>query len=157
MEPEGLDMNLATDLLVEAVVQIESQGNPRMVGGVGERGLMQIRGSTWEEVTRRHFGEAIPFDRAFEPELNRRVGRLYLGDLQVFLLRHRNEWQSDLRSLLLASYNAGPDRVRRSGFNLRALPPQVQSYVNRGCALHDWYLEEQAPEMRKRLETVPQP
>jgi hypothetical protein len=140
----GIDLEHATDLLVEAVVQIESQGNPRMVGSVGERGLMQIRESTWNEVTRRHFGKAIPFSRAFEPELNRQVGRLYLGDLQTFLYEYQSDWQSDLRTLLLACYNAGPDRVRIHHFNVRRLPQVVQSYAQRGSNLHDWYLKQDA-------------
>jgi len=151
MEAAGLDLNHATDLLVEVVIQIESQGNPDMVGGVGERGLMQIMESTWKEVTARHFEEAIPFDRAFEPELNRQVGRLYLGDLQAFLYRHREAWNSDLRSLLLASYNAGPERVRQNGFDVKRLPKPVQSYAKRGSALHDWFLKEDATELHQLL------
>ncbi len=152
MEAAGLDLNHATDLLVEVVIQIESQGNPEMVGGVGERGLMQIREGTWREVTERHFGTAIPFDRAFEPDLNRQVGRLYLGDLQVYLYRHQDFWGSDLRSLLLASYNAGPERVRQSGFNVSRLPRSVRSYARRGSDLHDWLLKEDAAQLRELLQ-----
>lgn len=147
----SLDAHRATDLLIEAVIQIESQGDPLQVGSVGERGLMQIREGTWREVTEKHFGEPIPFDRAFEPELNRLVGRLYLGDLQVFLYNNRERWKSDLRSLLLASYNAGPERMRESAFNLRYLPRSVQSYASRGSALHDWYLENDAEAMHEIL------
>lgn len=151
--PESmLDRRQASELLVEAIVQIESQGNPTMVGSVGERGLMQIREGTWKQVTTEHMGTAIPFDRAFEPELNKEVGRYYLGDLQRFLYANREHWQSDLRSLLLACYNAGPDRVRRSGFNLRKLPASVQSYAQRGSALHDFYLSEDAAVLQKLLQ-----
>lgn len=151
---KGLDALRATDLLIEAVIQIETRGDPRQVGSAGERGLMQIREGTWREVTDKHFGKPVSFDRAFEPELNRHVGRLYLGDLQVFLYRNREHWRSDLRSLLLASYNAGPERVRESGFNLRKLPGSVQSYASRGSALHDWYLENDAEAMHKLLRAV---
>ncbi|MDF3129942.1 lytic transglycosylase domain-containing protein [Kiritimatiellaeota bacterium B1221] len=157
-EPEdSFDVNLATEKLLDAIIQIESHGDPQMVGGVGERGLMQIRESTWKEVTEKHFDEKIPFDRAFEPELNRKVGRYYLGDLQVYLYAHRAKWKSDLRSLLLASYNAGPDRVRKSGFNLKRLPTTVQSYAERGSALHDWYLSESAESLQKRLKEAANP
>ena len=149
--PPAVDLGRITDLLVEAVVQIESAGNPNLVGSVGERGLMQIRENTWREVTRRHFGQAIPFDRAFEAELNRRVGRLYLGELQDFLYRHRDEWSADMRSLLFASYNAGPGRVKNGGFTLSTLPAQTQSYVRRASALHDWYLEKEEARMLHEL------
>lgn len=147
----ALNLEQATELLIDAIIQIESHGNAKMVGEMGERGLMQIRENTWKEVTRKHLGGEISFDRAFEPELNRRVGRYYLGDLQVFLYANRQAWKSDLRSLLLACYNAGPERVRRSGFNLRQLPKSVQSYAARGSALHDWYMEENAEAMHRLL------
>jgi hypothetical protein len=148
---QGLDLQQATEKLVDAIIQIESHGNPNMVGSVGERGLMQIRESTWREVTRKHYGVAITFDRAFEPGLNRQVGSLYLGDLQSFLYQNRTKWRSDLRSLLLASYNAGPERVRKAGFQMKRLPKSVQSYAERGSALHDWYLSEDAENMHQLL------
>jgi len=152
LEPTGLlDSTEAADLLVEAVIEVESHGNPTMVGSAGERGLMQIMEGTWYDVTKRHFGTALSFDRAFEPELNRQVGRLYLGDLQAFLYHHQEDWQSDLRSLLFASYNAGPERVRSTGFDMKRLPRVVQSYANRASALHDWYLGEHSEEMRDQL------
>lgn len=157
MEAKGLDLNRATDLLVEVVIQIESQGDPTMVGSVGERGLMQIREGTWKEVTKRHFGQEISFDRAFEPELNRQVGRLYLGDLQAYLYQNQSQWNADLRSLLFASYNAGPERVRQSGFSIKALPKQVQSYATRGSALHDWYLKEDAKDLHELLKESASP
>jgi len=150
----SMDFERATDLLIDAVIQIESGGNPRKVGGVGERGLMQIRESTWREVTQRHFGNNIPFNRAFDPELNRRVGRLYLGDLQAFLYQHRDHWRADLRSLLLAAYNAGPERLRTAGFDLRNLPTSTQSYAARGAALHDWYLEQDAQVLHEVLKSA---
>lgn len=148
----GLNLDQATELLIDAIIQIESHGHPEMVGGLGERGLMQIRESTWKEVTRKHFGETLSFDRAFDPDLNRQVGRYYLGDLQVYLYKNRGRWRSDLRSLLLACYNAGPERVRKSGFNLENLPKTVQSYASRGSALHDWYLEGDAEPLHKVLQ-----
>jgi hypothetical protein len=143
-EREGIDLVYATDLLIEAIIQIESQGNPTLVGTVGERGLMQIKENTWKQVTEHHFDSPIPFSRAFEPDLNRQVGRFYLGSLQQYLYENQERWRSDLRSLLLASYNAGPDRVRSSGFDIRKLPRSVQSYAQRGSALHDFYLQEDA-------------
>jgi soluble lytic murein transglycosylase-like protein len=137
-----LDRRLIGDLLVESIIQIESAGNPRMVGSKGERGLMQIMERTWSDVTRRHFGERIPFSRAFDPELNRRVGAAYLSDLQVFLLRHRSKWKADERSLLLACYNAGPERVRQARFDIRRLPAATRDYVARGSALHEALLDD---------------
>ncbi len=146
-----IDLGRATDLLVEAVVQLESQGDASKIGSLGERGLMQIREATWREVTRRHYGRGTPFDQAFDPERNRAVGRLYLGDLQEFLYRHRSRWRADLRSLLLAAYNAGPERVKRGGFSLERLPETTRDYVRRGVALHDWLLADEAEGLRELL------
>jgi len=132
---------LVANLLVESVVMIESGGNAKTVGSKGERGLMQIMEATWRETTRSHFGREITFKRAFEPELNRQVGTAYLAHLHQYVQAHRDQWQSNERSLLLACYNAGPQRVAKAGFNLRNLPASTQDYVKRASALHDSYLE----------------
>ncbi|MGD9780666.1 MAG: lytic transglycosylase domain-containing protein [Kiritimatiellia bacterium] len=137
--------------LVEAIVQIESNGDPRKVGRHGERGLMQIKAGTWRDMTVRLFGKPISFDRAFEPALNRRVGTAYLAYLQERLLPRQTEWKTDERSLLLAAYNAGPGRLQRSGFDLDRMPPQTRDYVDRAAALHDAYLADVASAVRPRL------
>lgn len=141
----GIDPADVAERLVDSVIQVESGGNARMVGRVGERGIMQIKRATWKQVTRHLYGEPISFDRAFDPKVNRRVGRAYLAEIQAFLHKHRGKWKSDERSLLLACYNIGPTRVQKSGFDVRRLPRSVQSYVERASALHDYYLAEQAP------------
>ena len=133
----ALDTRLVARLLVDSVTQVESAGNPRMVGRHGERGLMQIKAGAWGDVTSRLFGRRVSFDRAFEPKLNQQVGAAYLADLQRFLARHNKVWKSDERSLLLACYNAGPERVKRAGFDLRRLPAHTRDYVKRASNLHD--------------------
>lgn len=138
------DARTVSQLLVDAVIQVESSGNPRKVGSMGERGLMQVKRDTWAEVTRRAMGGRIPFERAFEPELNRRVGTAYLAEIQAFLQANRSKWKADERSLLLACYNAGPSRVKAAGFGLRGLPASTRDYVQRAGALHDYYLAERS-------------
>jgi soluble lytic murein transglycosylase-like protein len=140
----ALDAEQNADRLVDAIIQIESNGDARKVGRHGERGLMQIRAGTWRDMTTRLFGTPLSFDRAFEPDLNRRVGIAYLAFLQESILPRQTEWQADERSLLLAAYNAGPGRLRRSGFALDRMPAQTQDYVERASALHDVYLGELA-------------
>ena len=148
----GVDTLLVARLLVDSVTAVESAGNPRMVGRHGERGLMQIKAGAWGDVTRRLFGKRISFDRAFEGKLNQQVGQAYLADLQRFLGRHQKAWKADERSLLLACYNAGPERVKRAGFDLRRLPAHTQDYVKRASALHDALLaDHQVDPARIRL------
>jgi soluble lytic murein transglycosylase-like protein len=131
---------LISDLLVDAIEQVESGGNPRCVGRAGERGIMQIKRETWNHVTRRMFGQRVPFDQAFDPELNDKVARAYLAEIQDILYQHRSRWKADERALLLACYNAGPNAVKAAGFDLRGVPRHTRGYVERVTALHDVYL-----------------
>lgn len=145
------DVRRTTETLVDAIIQVESAENPTRVGRHGERGLMQIKRSTWAEVTRRLYGRARPFDHAFNPGFNRFIGKAYLAYLQGFLHARREDWRSDERSLLLACYNAGPKRVQQAGFDLRRLPRTTRQYVDRVTALHELYLAEDAPLVRQML------
>lgn len=133
----GLSPEQNAALLVNAIIQVESGGDPAKVGSLGERGLMQIRAGTWRDMTKRMFGSPRPFDEAFDPELNRRVGTAYLAWLQKQIQARRKNWHADERSLLLAAYNAGPTRLKQSGFRLSHMPRQTQDYVERAGALHD--------------------
>lgn len=139
---EFVNQQQLADLLVQAVVQIESAGNPNAVGGHGERGLMQIMPGTWKETTQKMFGKPVSFDEAFDPVLNKRVGRTYLGLIQSSLVRSKKRWKSDERSLLLAGYNAGPAAVRRSGYDVAKINSSTRQYVQKVIHLHDQMLEE---------------
>ncbi len=97
-------------LLVQALIRVESNFDPKAVSHRGAKGLMQING-----LTARHLGLEDPFD----VRENIEGGTRYL---QMLLKRHR--W--NLR-LALASYNAGPEAVRRFG----GVPPyrETRRYV----------------------------
>jgi soluble lytic murein transglycosylase-like protein len=152
VEADGsLDLRKVADYLVEAVIQVESGGDPRKIGRAGERGIMQIKRTTWIHVTKGLFGRALSFGDALDAAVNRRVGRAYLAELQKFLQEHRGEWRSDERSLLLACYNAGPTRVMEARFDPRRLPASTRSYIERATALHDYYLAENAAKIRDLL------
>ncbi len=140
--------------LVDAIIQVESNGDARKVGRHGERGLMQIKAGTWRDMTTRLFGQPLPFDQAFDPALNRRVGTAYLAFLQERLLPRQAEWRADERALLLAAYNAGPGRLRDAGFDLDRMPRQTRDYVERASALHDAYVQALANALRPRLQTA---
>jgi soluble lytic murein transglycosylase-like protein len=81
-------------LLVKAVIMVESGGNPRAVSRKGAQGLMQIMPSTARRLTLEH-----PFD----PNENIAAGTRYLR-----LLYDRFTGNLDL---VLAAYNAGPEKV----------------------------------------------
>lgn len=152
----SIDPQYVADCLVEAVIQIESGGKSQKVGRAGERGVMQIKHETWKQVTCGLFGRALPFDQAFDPKVNRRVGKAYLAKLQIFLKVNKSRWRSDERSLLLACYNAGPTRVIEAGFNTESLSSSTRSYVERATAMHEYYLAEEATAIRHLL-SMPRP
>lgn len=129
-----------SELLVDAIIEVESGGDPLLVGGAGERGLMQIKLGTWNDMVVKATGKPVPFNRAFDPGLNRQVGKQYLTSLRAFLMERREDWKADERSLLLACYNAGPGRVMRGGFSLNQVPEQTRDYVRRVKALHDVFV-----------------
>jgi soluble lytic murein transglycosylase-like protein len=99
--------------LVRAVIQTESNFNPRAVSRAGARGLMQLTPVTLREVK-------MTID-PFDPRANILAGTKYLGQL---LARHDGNVP-----LALASYNAGPTAVRRH----RGIPPfkETRGYVKK--------------------------
>lgn len=92
--------------LVKAMIQVESQGNPKAVSRRGARGLMQLM----PEVIK-----AYQLADPFEPLANMRAG---VGHLNYLLL----EFSGNL-SLALAAYNAGPGTVRQYG----GIPPHPET------------------------------
>ncbi len=104
--------------LVEAVVTVESGGNPRAVSRKGAQGLMQLMPQRSAEL-----GVRNPFD----PRQNVDGGVRHLREL---LQRFRGDV-----TLALAAYNAGEEAVRAYG----GLPPypETQDYVRRVRALYD--------------------
>jgi hypothetical protein len=103
--------------LVEAVVRVESAGNPRAVSPKGALGLMQLMPSRAAAL-----GVAQPFD----PAANLDGGVRHLRDL---LGRYAGNLQ-----LALAAYNAGEEAVRVHG----GVPPyrETREYVRKVLALY---------------------
>lgn len=104
-------------VLVRAVIQVESDFNPRCVSNKNARGLMQLIPET-----AKRYGVADVFD----PEQNIRGGVKYLADLlQMF--------PNDLPRAL-AAYNAGENAVLRYG----GIPPyeETNTYVKRAMTVY---------------------
>lgn len=103
--------------LVRAVIQVESNFNPRCVSNKGARGLMQLIPATANRygVTKVH-----------DPEENIKAGIRYLS----FLLQMFGD---DLQHAL-AAYNAGEGAVQRYG----GIPPyeETSTYVKRALTVY---------------------
>lgn len=104
-------------VLVRAVIQVESDFNPRCVSRKGARGLMQLI----PETARRYGVRNV-----FEPEDNIRGGVRYLADLLEM-------FHGDL-SRSLAAYNAGENAVLRYA----GIPPYAETatYVKRALTVY---------------------
>lgn len=99
--------------LVKALIQAESDFQPRAVSPAGARGLMQLMPATALEL-------GVPKERLFEPDANIRAGTAYLGYLfRTLWKRHRlpgtccREAPGWAVRTALAGYHAGPRAMRR--------------------------------------------
>lgn len=110
---EAADLYDVSADLVRAVIQTESNFNPRAQSGAGARGLMQLTPVTLRELKMK----IDPFD----PRENILAGTKYLS-----MMLDRNDGNVPLA---LASYNAGPTAVRRH----RGIPPfkETRGYVTK--------------------------
>lgn len=103
--------------LVKAVIQVESNYQPRAISPKGARGLMQLMPAT---------AARYGVKRIFDPQQNVEGGVRYLRDLLDL-------FNSDLE-LVLAAYNAGENRV----LQMNGIPnfKETQNYVRKVLALY---------------------
>ncbi len=103
--------------LVQAVVRVESGGNPRAVSPKGAGGLMQLMPAR---------AVALGVRDVFDPGANLDGGVRHLRELLV-------RYDGDV-ALALAAYNAGEEAVRLHG----GIPPyrETQEYVQKVLALY---------------------
>jgi soluble lytic murein transglycosylase-like protein len=105
--------------LIRAVIQVESDFNPRTVSKKGARGLMQLI-----PATAKRYG--VELEKIHDPEHNIRGGVRYLADLSRM-------FSGDLPRVL-AAYNAGENAVIRHG----GIPPyqETTTYVKRALTVY---------------------
>ncbi len=104
--------------LVNAVIWIESNFQPRAHGQLGPRGLMQLMPRTARYAARELHRKYRPYDADF----NIQAGTFYLG--RMLALFH-----GDVK-LALAAYNAGPAPAIAARDSGAPLPGQIQDYVD---------------------------
>src|SRR5688572_10513513 len=103
--------------LIRAVIQVESDFDPRTVSRKGARGLMQLMPAT---------AKRFRVDKVHDPEQNIRGGVKYLSELMAM-------FGGDLPRVL-AAYNAGENAVKRYG----GIPPYAETttYVKRALTVY---------------------
>lgn len=109
--------NLQKDYIVDEdfvsyIIHVESSGRANAVGSSGERGLMQIMWHTWHDATKRIYGKATSFDKAFKPEENIKAGIAQLEWLERnYLPKNIPGWEAysekKKRDSIIAAYNLG--------------------------------------------------
>jgi soluble lytic murein transglycosylase-like protein len=108
--------------LVKAVMAAESNFNPAAISEKGATGLMQLMPGTARDM--------YVYD-LLDPAQNIEGGARYLRLLH-------DQFGGDLERVL-AAYNAGPERVRRSGGAVPAIP-ETQAYVRKVLGLYKAYM-----------------
>jgi soluble lytic murein transglycosylase-like protein len=113
--------------LIAAIVSVETEWDPHVVGVFGERGLMQILPETGRYLAKQ--AGITDYDLA-DPETSLMLGARYISELL-------QEYGSAERAL--AAYNGGPDAVAQAAVNLYARRV-LQRYLTRPArplAMHE--------------------
>jgi len=145
-ERYGLD-----PILISSQVKAESSFDPKAVSRVGAIGLMQIMPSTAEWL-----GFEGDEELLFLPEINIRLGCYYDRWLIKFWIRQNNAEDGMLEALMLASYNAGPGRVKKEvkkhGLERfhEGIPAETRGYVKRIFRYRAEYLWITTQKLRRR-------
>jgi soluble lytic murein transglycosylase len=91
--------------ILAGLIRQESEFDPKAISRAKAYGLTQVLPSTGRELSRRAGMPSFTSAMLFEPEINLRLGTLYLKSL---LNQHGGSWETTL-----AAYNAGQSRVTR--------------------------------------------
>jgi len=109
--------------LLKAVMAVESNFDSAAISEKGATGLMQLMPATARDM--------YVYD-ILDPAQNIEGGARYLRQLH-------DQFGGDLERVL-AAYNAGPERVRRAGGAVPAIP-ETQAYVRKVLRLYDMYMK----------------
>lgn len=125
-------------MLISAQIFAESSFNPEVTSRVGAMGLMQIMPST-----ARWLGTNP--ELLVKPEVNIQLGCYY--NRKIYIGIKNGMLEQEKLTLMLASYNSGPNRVRRlrKKYNTWAkmephLPEETRTYVTRIWDKYSEYL-----------------
>ena len=92
--------------LIYAVIKVESNFDPNAYSTSGAMGLMQMKPSTFEEMTSdKYLGEDLDPDELFDPEVSIRYGTYYLKYLHGYF---EGNWDN-----AIAAYNGGMGNVQK--------------------------------------------
>ncbi len=119
------------DKLINAIIEVESGGNPYAVSKKGARGLMQLTPDAWEQVEKKlNYHKNV-----FNPRINKKVGTKYLKQIEDFCEDNHPTWNRVLpnqkRYTLVAAYNGGPNRLKRMSWDIGKMPRETRNYIKK--------------------------
>lgn len=125
----ALKASLVTEMLVDAVAQIESNGGRFTIGDQGKaNGCWQMHEAAWRETSawRKQQGQQVWSYRAAHDQA---VARLYARDyLSILERRLRNRFGDRVTpEMIYAAYNVGFRRFQEHGFLIQKTPRHTQA------------------------------
>jgi soluble lytic murein transglycosylase-like protein len=111
------------------IIRNESFCDSTAIGDDGERGVMQIKKDTWNELTNKNF------DEAFNTRTNIINGIKYLKDLERQLYINYDKWSMinsfQKRRLITAAYNGGFTNLKNNNYDINRLCKSIKKYVKK--------------------------
>jgi hypothetical protein len=116
---------------IRKIIDLESNKNRNAIGPFNEKGLMQLKGETWEEIEKE-----ISFnEKAFDPYENIKVGVNYLKWIQDYCKKEHLKWdelsEKDKLIIIAAAYNGGISRLKENGWNIKKMPIITKEYIKK--------------------------
>lgn len=118
---------------VEAVISIESSGNPKAIGRLGERGLCQFFPAAWADTTLWRARHGLPTYGYYSWALDDGVGREYATSWLTFLEERLTARLGRKPTIgeLYAAHQLGFAGFASKGFDLRRCPKITRVVVAR--------------------------
>lgn len=121
---------------INAIIEVESGGDPRAVSSAGAKGLMQVTDIALEDVVQNagrldeRCNSLTVTSDLFDPTVNVTAGICYIQ-----LLQHTFKSVP----LTLAAYNMGPTALKKAILTKGGIPQEVVDYVNKVGAAYNKY------------------
>lgn len=128
-------------LLIQAIIKVESNGNPKATSSSGAQGLMQLMPET---------ASSLGVRNAYDPEQNIKAGVKYI---RMMLDEYSHmEWE-ERRTHAVAAYHAGPNKLKDVG-DYRRIPATLR-YTQKVAAAYDALYRDKRQEVAL-LDRLPQ-
>ena len=116
---------IITDKLIQAIITIESGGDPNAIGKNGEIGLIQISSIVVKEfhqiICEPHCNDIFAL---YDPKTNIALGTWYLKRLH-------NHYKCETLEQILCAYNWGIGNLRKIDMDWTKSPSKVKRYISR--------------------------